>query len=77
MKTIKEGTPPSPKPWWVGATIRCQKCGFIGTLEAGDPVAITASDMHVRPGDPRAWIMCPTPECREKLDIPVQRHAIG
>lgn len=55
MKTIDEGIVPDPDDWWIGFTVRCDRCGFSGELEEGDDVSTWM------PGWCRsASITCPT-----------------
>lgn len=66
MKIIKQGKDMKQpaKPWWVGKTVRCKKCGCTFTLEEGDKVAdipkTSREDRHHE-------MVCPNDTCKAVL----------
>jgi RNase P subunit RPR2 len=68
MKVIKEGQlPKTDQPWWIGATVRCENCGFVGTLDTGDQYRVRS------PSGRKSYLLCPTEKCGHNIQIPVQR----
>ena len=65
---LKAGVLPKDKePWWVGVRCRCSNCDAEFRLQTGD-VARPAA------GGGSGWFTsCPTPRCKQVVEIPAQR----